>query len=268
MSSINWVGSSIVEMAMSQNGTSVNVTFDWGLYVTGPYNPSGSHNWTIWATVNGQKSNTVPFTLDSNGYAYLSPYSTPGSTVSVTIPTNLLGTTVTISFWAKENSTEEDSGSDHAPSATFKTTAPSVSWSSGSSLSTVASGLNVNVTLSGSASVGGGFSGTVYYRLWCESTRKNSDGSTARSWSNVTPTAYDRQVTFYVEAYTTIGGSEFRTSTKKSSSITIDSGNYVSYYNGTSWTQCKAYYYNGSGWIECKPYYYNGSAWVEISSPV
>lgn len=265
MANIDWVGSSNVGMTLVQSGTTVNVTFDWGLTAASLPNITG--DWTIWATVNGQKSNTVPFTLEY-GQAVLSQYSNPGSTVTVNIPTNLLGTTVTISFWAKRGSYEEDSSSTHAPSATFKTTAPSVSWSSGSSLSTVASGLNVNVTLSGSASVGGGFSGTVYYRLWCESTRKNSDGSTARSWSNVTPTAYDRQVTFYVEAYTTIGGSEFRTSTKKSSSITIDSGNYVSYYNGTSWTQCKAYYYNGSGWIECKPYYYNGSAWVEISSPV
>lgn len=260
MAAIDWYSDSSLVITTSQSGSNVNVTFSNGtIWAAGM--PEPPYSWTIWATVNGVKSNTVPFTLNRFGFAELTD-----STVTVNIPTNLLGTTVTISFWAKENNYEESSSSTHAPSKSVYVSAPTVSWSSGASLSTAANGLNVNVTLNGSASVGGGFSGTVYYRLWCESTRKNSDGSTARSWT-VTPTAYDRQVTFYVEAYTTISGTEFKTSTKKSSSITVDSGSFVSYYDGNGWVQCKVYYYDGSQWVECKPYYYNGSEWVEISSP-
>ena len=143
---------------------------------------------------------------------------------------------------------------------------PSVTWNSGASITATPNNntLTVTVTRSGGATLNNA-SGTVYYRLWCGSTRKNNDGDSGSSWT-ITPTAYDTSLTYYLEAYAVVSGTTYTTSSRLSASATVVSGNYVDYYNGSSWVQCKAYYYNGSSWVECKPFYYDGTSWVECSS--
>ena len=142
--------------------------------------------------------------------------------------------------------------------------APVLSWTAGSYISVEQSGDNAVVTLHGDAVVGGGFVASVCYRVWYGTVRKNQDGDTSKTWSAVPP-QYDVSLTYTVRAYATIGGNEYE-STNLTASAVIDGGNYVDYFNGTNWVQCKAYYFNGSGWVECKPFYFNGSNWVEISS--
>ena len=151
------------------------------------------------------------------------------------------------------------------PSVSLTIPAPNISWVAGSNLSATPGDGNVFIALNGNAVIGNGYGGNIYYRVFCETTRKNSDGDASTTWT-VTPTALDVALTYYVDAYVTIGGTTY-TTTKLSVAATVSGGNFVSYYNGTQWVQCKAYYYNGSSWAECKPYYYNGSSWVEISSP-
>ena len=141
---------------------------------------------------------------------------------------------------------------------------PVLTWTAGSYISVAQSGDNAVVTLHGDAVVGGGFVGSPYYRVWFGTVRKNQDGDTSKTWSDVPP-QYDVTLTYTVRAYANIGGTEYE-STNLTASAIIDGGNYIDYFNGTSWVQCKAYYYNGTGWVECKPFYYNGLNWVEISS--
>ena len=154
---------------------------------------------------------------------------------------------------------------DGNPSKSISTSTPSISWQSGASVTaTPTQDLKVVVTRTKAATIGGGFSGTVYYRVWCENTRKNNDGDTGSSWT-VTPNSYDVELTYKVQAYAVIGGTTYTTSTL-TAKATVVTGNYIEYFNGTQWVKCKAFYYNGSNWVECKPYYYDGSRWIEISS--
>lgn len=229
-------------------------------------------SWTVWATINGTKIKTVSPYVTNDRFIDLfdiNEQSTPFS-FSMTIPDNLLGQTITVSFIAKKVDYTGDSGesSSGAPSFTVSTVRPvnpSISWNSGSKVTAVvASNNQLTATLSGGATIGGGASGTVYYRVWCDNTRKNSDGSTAKTWT-FAPTAYDVQVTIKVQAYFTYNGTTYTTG-NLTCTITVPSGNYLDYFDGENWIQCKAYYYDGTQWVECKPFYYDGTGWVEISS--
>ena len=123
--------------------------------------------------------------------------------------------------------------------------------------------MKVTVTRSGSATLNNA-SGTVYYRLWCESTRKNYNSDTGSSWT-IDPNSYDTSLTYYLDAYAVVNGTTYATSNKLSASATVVSGNYVMYFDGTNWVQCKVYCFDGSAWQECKPYCYDGSTWRECS---
>lgn len=262
MSSVNWDNWRLT-MTLTQSQNKVHVVMSEGsCRVMCP--TAQSHNWTVWATVNGTKSNTIPISVDPD-YPQICTVLAYGSTAAfdVDVPSNLIGTTVTISFFAQDGSYEQDSGSDPPPSGTIYMAAPTVNWSSGASVSATGQNENVVASLSGSASVGGGYSGTVYYRIWCDNTRKNSDGSTATSWT-FAPTAFDTPVTITVQAYSTINGTTY-TSSNLTTTVTVESEGYVAYYNGSGWVKCKVHYFNGTAWVDCIPHYYNGSNWVQIS---
>lgn len=279
MSAIRWSNSSPGgTFSYSQSGKVVTLvnTGGWARVYDDSV-PVKTGNFTIYVTINGSRTSTTVSPYENNArFADLfdiSEQSTPFS-FSITIPDNLLGQTVSISFSARKNISggeyiDQDSSSNPCVSisvSTFVPVNPSISWDSGTSLSAVDNGDGtLTATLSGGATIGGGATGTVYYRVWCETTRKNNDGSTAKTWT-FEPTAYDIAVTIKVQAYFTYNGTTYTTSSDKTCTVTVDSGNYVNYYDGTDWVQCKVFYYDGIDWIECKPYYYNGSGWVEISS--
>lgn len=230
--------------------------------------PSKTGTWTCWVAVNGTKIQTISPYYSSPLYIDIfdvDEQSTPFQT-TFTMPNNLIGQTVTVSFIAKK--VDYDGGSAEISSSyTFQvsTLSPTVSWNSGSSVSaSVNSSNQIVATLSGGASVGNGYSGTVYYRVWCDNTRKNSDGSTAKTWT-FDPTAFDTNLTIKVQAYSSVVG-KTPTTGNLTTTIKVDGGNYVDYYNGSDWAQCKVFYYNGTNFVECKPYYRTNNEWVEISS--
>ena len=262
---LNWYNQhSSITASQSQTTVTVTIVDRVRIY----QEPMANYDaWEVYVTINGSRTNQQVSIPTYYGSPLVFNGSGETKTISVTLPANLLGTSVVISFWAKKGSEWQGSGDDPAPSVTIQTSAPTVSWSSGASVSATFNETTkkIEASLSGSASPGGGYSGTVYYRIWCDSTRENNDDSTSTSWS-FDPTAYDTQLTIKVDAYFYVGGTKFATSSYKTCTITVDSGNYVNYYDGTDWVQCKVFYYDGTDWIECKPYYYNGSRWVEISS--
>ena len=254
---VNWEGTPTLTLSVNKN--IVTIKIDGTLRALSHY--ATTHNWQVWATVNGVKSNTIPFTQDGT-IAYVSPIQGT-ATVTATVPNNLKGTTVTISFMAQDGNFIQDGTGWPPPSATiYVPPDPSISWSSGSYVSARVNGNNITATLSGSATIGGGYSGTVYYRVWCNGTRKNNDGSTAKTWT-FAPTAYNTQLTISVQAYCTVSGTTYTTS-NLTTTITVPYSDTVSYYDGSSWIKCLVKYFDGSSWVECKPYYYNGSTWIEI----
>lgn len=271
--SISWTNSS-PGFTFYQSGTSVVCTSTRGyIRVKDTSTPVKSGNWTVWATLEGSKSVQITPYNNTPMYADLFDLTYDGVTLSFTmsIPDNLLGKTCTVSFTARKNNydgtSEESADSGYSfQISTVRPVNPSISWDSGTSLSAVDNGDGtLTATLSGGATIGGGATGTVYYRVWCDNTRENSDGSTAKSWT-FAPTAYDTQVTIKVQAYFVYNGTTYTTSDNKTCTITVDSGDYFNYYDGTQWVQCKVFYYDGTNWVECRPYYYDGSNWVEISS--
>ena len=265
MAGIDWEGSPTLTLSVNQN--IVTVTINGMLRILSRY--STSHSWQVWGTVNGTKSNTIPFTPDdfSPMMVWVSPIDGT-ATVTVTVPENLRGTTVTISFFAQDGSFVQDSTSAQPPSATiYVPPAPSISWSSGANVSAVLNGDNITATLNGSASIGGGYSGTVYYRVWCNTTRENNDGSTIKT-GTFAPTAYDTPLTISVQAYATISGTSYTTS-YLTTTITVSGSQTVSYYDGSSWVKCVVNYFdeNRNDWVECKIHYYDDNdSWIDISS--
>jgi len=264
---LNWYNQhSSITASQSQSTVTVKIVDRVRIYQEQSWN---SDAWTVYVTLNGSRTDQTVSVPTYYGSPLMFNGSGETKTISVTIPDNLLGTSVTISFWAKKGSEWQGSGDDPAPSVTIQTVRPvnpSISWDSGTSLSAIDNGDGtLTATLNGGATIGGGATGTVYYRVWCENTRKNSDGSTAKNWT-FAPTAYDTQVTIKVQAYFVYNGTTYTTSDNKTCTITVDSGDYFNYYDGTQWVQCKVFYYDGTNWVECRPYYYDGSNWVEISS--
>lgn len=247
----------------SRNGQTVTLT----LSATARYSDYGSRSWSFRLYKNGSATSTY-FTGWSTGgtqgyqYAQFS-----NASVTYTLSGSDLGTTVTFKVVGTCNGDPFYDGTDgfaYQPNASVSVPSPTITWSTGATLSiSQTSDMKARVQRNGSVSVGNGFSGTVYYRVYCESTVKVS-ASQADTW-DVTPNSLDTELTYYVEGYASIWGSE-RTSSRIQAKFTVVSGNYIDYFDGTNWVQCKAYYYDGSSWVECKPFYYDGTSWVECSS--
>ena len=254
-------------LTASRNGQTVTLTISGTAFEGTGGAGVVSKTWTFYVYKNGSKTSTTVggFTVNSYRQAVFS-----NKTFTFTLSGSDLGTNVSFSVVGSCTVVTQNEGTFTAttednPSASVSVSSPTLSWSSGASLSaTPNSAMKVVLTRNGSVTVGNGYSGTVYYRIWCESTRKNNDGDPGSSWT-VDPNSLDTELTYKIQAYSSVWGREF-TSSQLTVKATVVSGNYIDYYNGSAWVQCKAYYYNGTAWVECKPYYYNGSAWVECSS--
>ena len=253
-------GSSSVSFSLT--GDAIEGTFGTGVL---------KKTWVFYLFKNGSNTNISidGFTVNSNWQASFS-----SKTFSYTLGSGDYSSSITFSVVGyctvetRNSGTYTETTTDN-PSCTVNTPAPpqppSVTWNSGASITATPNNntLTVTVTRSGGATLNNA-SGTVYYRLWCGSTRENLESDSGSSWT-FSPTSYDTELTYYLEAYAVVNSQEYKTSYKLSAKATVISGNYVDYYNGSSWVKCKAYYYNGSSWVECKPYYYNGSSWIECS---
>ena len=249
-------------LSESRSGQTVTLT----LSGTARYGDSGSRSWSFRLYKNGSATSTYFTGYSTTGGSYGTAVFS-GSSVTYTLSGSDIGTTVSFRVVGTCNGDPFFTESDGYPVPTASISVPSasVSWASGASITAVPTNdLKVKVTRTKAASVGGGYSGTVYYRVWCESTRKNNDGDPGSTWT-VTPNSLDTELTYKVQAYAVVWGRTFTSSTL-TAKATVESGNYLSYYNGSQWIKCKAFYYTGTQWKECKPYYYNGSQWVECSS--
>lgn len=231
------------------------------------YGDSGSRSWEF-KLYKGDSYTGINFTgwADSGGSYSTATFT--GQTVTYTLSSSDIGSTVTFKVLGFCNGNRFLAEAEEYKTPTCSVSVPSVSilWSSGADITvSQTSDMKALVTRVGSAYVDTPYSGTVYYRLWCGGTRKNQDDDTGSSW-DVTPNAYDVELTYTLQAYATIWGREFTPSAPLTETFTVVSGNYIDYFDGTNWVQCKAYYYDGSSWVECKPYYYDGTSWVECSS--
>ena len=245
-------------LTASRNGQTVTFYLSGTAY----YGEPGSRTWTFQLYKNGNATGTYITGWSTEGLELYKRAVFNNKSFTYTLSGSDLGTSVSFTVKATCNGTGYD---DPQPSTSVSVPSPSITWSSGASLSaTPNSAMKVVLTRNGSVTVGNGFSGTVYYRIWCESTRKNNDGDTGSSWT-IDPNSLDTELTYKIQGYSSVWGREF-TSSQLTVKATVVSGNYIDYYNGSAWVQCKAYYYNGSNWVECKPYYYDGSRWIEISS--
>ena len=153
---------------------------------------------------------------------------------------------------------------------------PSLSWSAGAHIEfSEASNKMALITRDGSAADPNGFTGNVYYRLWCENTEKNTDGDSGSSWK-ISPTAYGRVLTYKLRAYFVISGTRYWSDPLTVSGIIEDNDTVKVYHFNRSkgqyeWVECIPMYCKRNTitgeleWVECIPYYYNGTRWVELS---
>ena len=153
---------------------------------------------------------------------------------------------------------------------------PSLSWSAGAHIEfSEASNKMALITRDGSAADPNGFTGNVYYRLWCENTEKNTDGDSGSSWK-ISPTAYGRVLTYKLRAYFVISGTRYWSDQLTVSGIIEDNDTVKVYHFNRSkgqyeWVECIPMYCKRNTitgeleWVECIPYYYNGTRWVELS---
>ena len=164
-----------------------------------------------------------------------------------------------------------------AKSTLFTPSLPSLAWSPGAHIEfDEASNKRAKITRDGSASDPNGFSGTVYYRLFCESTRKNSDGDAGNEWL-ITPVAYDRTLTYKLDAYFVVGGTTYYSGQLTVQGLIADHDTIkVYHYNRATrtyeWIECVPMYCSAvdpvtgeATWVECKAYIYHNGRWVELS---
>ena len=85
---------------------------------------------------------------------------------------------------------------------------PWISWPSGAKITFTNSPPNAVISRPNNATLNGGYSATVYYSIWCGSTRKNNDGDTSSSWS-IVPPSYGTSYTYKVQAYATVSGTTY-----------------------------------------------------------
>ena len=257
--------SSVSFSASTPVGQTVTFTLS-GTAFEGTWGGIVKKEWTFYLVKDGTRVTTITgCSVDENWRATFS-----GHTFSYSVGSGDFGHEVTFSVegdckvttMTEGTFTETTTGN---PSDTATFSSPSISWSSDARITaTPTSDFKVTVTRTGSANVGGGFSGTVYYRLLCNSRVVTSSTQSSTITDNSPP--YDVQLTYELYGYVSIGGNTYTTSTPKTDTTIVITGNYIDYFDGTNWVQCKAYYYDGSSWVECKPFYYDGTSWVECSS--
>ena len=248
-------------LTQSRNGQVVTLALE-GM---ARYGDPGSRSWEF-KLYRGDSDTGITFTGWTDSGGMYSSATFTGQTVTYNLSTSDIGQTITFKVlgFCNGNGFLSEAEGYKTPTCSVSVPSVSISWSSGADLSiSQTSDMKARVHRNGSVSIGGGYSGTVYYRVYCESTVKATE-SQADTW-DVTPNSLDTQLTYYVEGYASVWGSEIKSS-KISGTFTVVSGSYIDYFDGANWVQCKPYYYDGSSWVECKPYYYDGTNWVECSS--
>lgn len=155
------------------------------------------------------------------------------------------------------------------PSCTLTVAEPIFAYTAGSVLNATETGSGYYLELDGDGYISNGYSdATIYYMFLRDGSMISGWWSQDKYFTDSNPpqgTSITYTIQAYIVLYDAVTQQYMAISDPVGVSVVVG-GNYVNYYDGTDWVQCKVFYYDGTDWIECKPYYYNGSGWVEISS--